>query len=175
VLADVDATLREHGQVVMVLCENQPEPGGQVLGSTGEPLYTDAFGHAYFPSPAEALCRRIRADLGTRARWEKYGTLQRMSIAYRSETDAAEATEVGRHAARVALDGLTDRMVILTRDSDAPYRCGLDTAPLDAIANQQRTLPDEMVPEPRGGPTPAFRRYAEPLLGSALPRHARLT
>jgi 6-phosphofructokinase len=174
IVGDVEATLSAFGHTVIVLSENQPDPSGQVIGSGGEPIFTDDFGHAYYSSPAEALAREIRQSLGKRARWEKYGTLQRMSIPYRSESDAAEALEVGREAVRLALAGETDRMVILERVSDEPYLCQTGTAPLATIANEQRLLPPEMIPEPRGGPTTAFRRYAEPLLGSALPRHARL-
>ena len=175
ILADVKATHDAFGHVVMVLSENQPEPGGHVIGSGGRPRHVDAFGHAYYDSPAESLVNLIRGELGLRARFEKYGTLQRMSIACRSETDAAEALAVGGEAVRLALAGETDKMVVLRRESDQPYRCTLGTAPLAAIANAQRLLPADMIPEPRTGATPAFRRYAEPLLGAPLPRHARLT
>jgi 6-phosphofructokinase 1 len=81
---------------------------------------------------------------------------------------------VGREAVRLALAGRTDEMAVITRESDDPYRWALGAAPLVSIANAQRLLPPEMIPEPRGGPTPAFRRYAEPLLGASLPHHARL-
>ncbi len=171
----MSATYDRFGHVVLVLSENQPEPGGAVLGSGGQPRHVDAFGHAYYDSPAEYLVREIRDRLRLRARWEKYGTLQRMSIAYRSRTDADEALAIGRRAAELALAGQTGRMVILRRESDEPYRCVLDTAPLDAIANAQRIMPPEFVPESRGGATEAFRRYALPLLGDSLPRHARLS
>jgi ATP-dependent phosphofructokinase / diphosphate-dependent phosphofructokinase len=174
ILADVEAAYAAYGHVVMVLSENQPEPGGQVIGSGGRPSFTDAFGHAYYDSPAESLVNLIRGQLKLRARFEKYGTLQRMSISCRSETDAAEALAVGEEAVRLALAGETDRMVILKRESDRPYQCVLATAPLAAIANEQRLIPADMIPEPRTGATPAFRCYAEPLLGAPLPRHARL-
>src|SRR5690606_24832732 len=78
ILADVDATMHAYGHVVMVLSENQPEPSGHVLGSNGQPRHVDAFGHSYYDSPAESLTRLIRERLGLRARFEKYGTLQRM-------------------------------------------------------------------------------------------------
>jgi 6-phosphofructokinase 1 len=175
ILADVEATFAAYGHAVMVLSENQPEPNGQVLGSGGQPRFRDAFGHAYYDSPAESLCNLIRRELGLRARFEKYGTLQRMSISCRSETDAAEALAVGREAVRLALAGQTDQMVVIQRASDEPYRAELGTAPLATVANAQRLLPPEMVPEPRTGPTDAFRRYAGPLLGTPLPRHAKLT
>ncbi|MFN8635002.1 MAG: diphosphate--fructose-6-phosphate 1-phosphotransferase [Chloroflexota bacterium] len=174
ILVDVEATYRAYGHAVIVLSENQPEPNGQVLGSGGQPRFTDSFGHAYYDSPAESLVDLIRDQLHLRARFEKYGTLQRMSIACRSETDAAEALAVGEEAVRLALAGESDKMAVVTRLSDAPYETALGTAPLVEIANQQRLLPSEMVPEPRGGATAAFRRYAEPLLGAPLPRHARL-
>lgn len=174
ILTDVDATHSAYGHVVIVLSENQPDPDGSVIGSGGQPRYTDAFGHHYYDSPAESLVNLFRQELRLRARWEKYGTLQRMSIACRSKTDAAEALAVGEEAVRLALAGETDKMVVLRRASDQPYACTLSTAPLAAIANQQRLLPAEMIPEPRTGATPAFRRYAEPLLGAPLPRHARL-
>ena len=174
ILDDVRAAYEAFGHVVMVLSENQPEPGGAVLGSGGQPRHVDAFGHAYFDSPAEYLVREIRDRLGLRARWEKYGTLQRMSIAYRSRTDAEEALAIGRRAGQLALEGRSGVMVVLRRESDEPYRYSLGTAPLAAIANAQRLLPPEYVPEPRGGAPPAFRRYALPLLGDPLPRHAQL-
>ncbi len=173
-LEDVQATVQAYGHAVLVLSENQPEPNGQVLGSGGKPRFTDAFGHAYYDSPAESLVNLIRDRLGLRARFEKYGTLQRMSIACRSETDATEALAVGKAAVTLALSGATDLMAVLQRESDDPYTCSIGTAPLATVANEQRQMPPAIVPDPRDGPTPAFRRYAEPLLGAPLPRHARL-
>ncbi|MGE3910986.1 MAG: diphosphate--fructose-6-phosphate 1-phosphotransferase [Chloroflexota bacterium] len=174
ILEDVAETHRQYGHVVLVLSENQPDERGHVIGSGGQPRFVDAFGHAYYDSPAASLVSEIRGQLGLRARWEKYGTLQRMSISYRSETDAAEALAVGQEAVRLALTGVTDLMAVLQRTADGPYSCTVGTAPLAQIANEQRLMPPDMVPNPRGGPTAAFRRYAEPLLGSPLPRHARL-
>ncbi len=174
ILEDVQATFGAYGHVVIVMSENQPGPDGNVIGSGGQATFRDAFGHAYYDSPAQTLVSQIRRDLGLRARYERYGTLQRMSIACRSETDAAEALAVGREAVRLALAGHTDLMAVLLRQSDDPYTCTLGTAPLVEVANAQRLLPPKMVPEPRTGPTPAFRRYAEPLLGSPLPAHAKL-
>jgi ATP-dependent phosphofructokinase / diphosphate-dependent phosphofructokinase len=175
IVADVEWAYAAYGHVVMVLSENQPEPGGHVLGSRGQPRHRDAFGHAYYDSPAETLANLIRRELGLRARFEKYGTLQRMSIACRSETDAAEALALGEEGARMALAGNSDLMTVLTRQSDDPYHCTIGQARLAAIANEQRRLPSDMVPQPREGPTAAFKRYAEPLLGAPLPRHAKLS
>ena len=117
----------------------------------------------------------IRQELRLRARFEKYGTLQRMSIACRSETDAAEALAVGEEAVRLALAGETDRMVVLRRESDDPYSC--DARNGVARGHRQRAAPAARRDDPGAAHRrhAAFRRYAEPLLGAPLPRHARLT
>jgi ATP-dependent phosphofructokinase / diphosphate-dependent phosphofructokinase len=174
VVADVAAAHQAFGHVLVVVSENQPGSSGAVLGSGGRPHHVDAFGHAYYDSPAESLVRAIRAELGLRARWEKPGTAQRTSVALRSRSDADEAEAAGREAVRLALDGQTDLMVVLKRVEEDPYRCELGAAPLQRIANAQRLLPPEFIPAPEAGPTDAFRRYALPLLGDPLPRHARL-
>jgi hypothetical protein len=98
-----------------------------------------------------------------------------MSIAYRSERDAGEAYDVGRESVRLAVTGATDQMVVLRRYSDEPYGCAVESAPLAPIANEQRLLPAEYINPSGNGVTEAFRRYALPLLGGPLPRHARLT
>ena len=99
-----------------------------------------------------------------------------MSSLCTSPVDLAEAEEVGRAAVRRAVDGETDRMITLVRESDRPYRFRTETAPLAEVANRQRLLPDEFLTPGRRATTEAFRRYALPLLGPhALPRYARLS
>jgi 6-phosphofructokinase 1 len=95
-----------------------------------------------------------------------------MSAAHHSTTDLAEAELVGSEAARLALAGASDRMVTLVRRSNRPYRCEVGTAPLAAIANRQRALPAAFIGNDGVSVTPAFRRYALPLLGEPLPRLA---
>jgi ATP-dependent phosphofructokinase / diphosphate-dependent phosphofructokinase len=174
ILAGVEAVYRRLGYCVVVLCENQPDPGGAVLGASGEPLWTDPFGHAYYESPAQHLARLLRQHLGVRTRVDKPGTIQRMSIAHQSSSDRQEAEAVGAAAVAHALAGRSDVMVTLTRQSDEPYHCGTGTAPLATIANQQRLLPDELIGADGCSLTAAFERYARPLLGETLPEYASL-
>jgi 6-phosphofructokinase len=174
ILADVEGIFRRFGYCVVVLCENQPAPDGTVLGSSGEPRWVDDFGHAYFDSPAEHLATRLREHLGVRVRIDKPGTLQRISTAHASSTDLAEAEDAGQAGCRLALDGRSDVMVTLLRDSDQPYHCSLGTAPLAEVANSQRRLSDEFIGGDGRGVTTAFERYARPLLGDPLPDYARL-
>jgi len=178
VLADVEAVYRHHGYAVIVLCENQTEPtpdGIRVLGAGDEPEWLDPFGHPYYPSPAAYLCRRLRADLGVRARYDKPGSLQRMARALISPVDEREAFAVGRAAVRAAVRGQGGHMVTLVRHSDAPYRVTTGLAALSAVANRAREMPPEFIGDHAARPvTAAFVAYAQPLLGGPLPRYTWL-
>ena len=109
-----------------------------------------------------------------RARVDKPGTIQRMSAAHHSSTDLAEAEACGAAAVRLALDGRSGLMVTRVREGDEPYRCSTGSAPLAAIANQQRTLPSEFIAPDGRAPSQAFVRYAGPLIGEPLPEYAQL-
>jgi 6-phosphofructokinase 1 len=169
VLEEVRAALAEYGRAVVVLSENQTEPGGRVLGSSGAPTYRDAFGHGYSESPAAYLARLIARELGVRARFERPGTIARSSTAHVSPVDRAEAELVGRTAVRLALDGQTDRFVVLVRAPGPGYRCTTGDVPLEVVAGRQRLLPDAFIAPTGRDVTAAFLDYARPLIGPRLP------
>ena len=174
IIEDVRVVYRQYGCCVLVLCENQPGPEGRVLGATGEPRWMDAFGHPYFDSPAQFLARRLQVEVGVRVRFDKPGTIQRMATAYVSSPDRAEAEQVGRQAVRLAHAGRTGVMVTLQRRAGARYAITMDEAPLEAIANTQKRMPDEYIAREGNGLTDAFVAYARPLIGEALPEFERL-
>jgi 6-phosphofructokinase 1 len=174
IVADVRRVYNAEGWCVIVLCENQPTPDGQVLGAAGEPRWVDAFGHAYFDSPAQWLAQRLQAELGVRVRFDKPGTIQRMATAYVSSTDRAEAELVGRQAVRLAADGVSGVMVTLLRAVGPTYEVETGTARLNIVANEQRRLPAQFVNAEGNGLTDAFVDYATPLIGAPLPELARL-
>ncbi len=166
--AVADVYQRE-GWCVMIVCENQPDPAGRVLGASGEPRWVDAFGHAYYESPAVWLARELQRSLRVRVRVDRPGTIQRMAGAYVSPVDRDEAELVGRFAVRCAVDGVSDVMVTLEREPGAAYAVRTGTAPLAAVANQQRRLPDAYILPDGMGLTETFDAYARPLLGPPLP------
>jgi len=174
IVADVRAVYQRIGWCVVVLCENQPAPDGQVIGATGEPRWVDAFGHAYYDSPAHWLARELQRQLGVRARVDKPGTIQRMAGAYVSSADRQEAGLVGRAAVRYALEDRSDVMVTLERMPGPKYRVVTGQAPLLTVANQQRLVPSAFINQAGNGMTPAFEAYAQPLLGDPLPTYFTL-
>jgi 6-phosphofructokinase 1 len=171
---DVRTTYETYGWCVMVLCENQPTPDGNVIGAFGEPKWVDAFGHAYFDSPAQWLAQHLQTQLQVRVRFDKPGTIQRMATAYASTTDRAEAELVGREAVRLAANGTSRVMVSLERDHGPTYTVRTGTTPLQVVANQQKRLPAEYINQHGNGLTDAFVDYATPLIGEPLPEFLRL-
>jgi len=166
---DVRRAYAAYGWCVVVLCENQPADDGRVLGASDEPRWVDAFGHAYYDSPAQWLTRQLQTELGVRVRFDKPGTIQRMATAYTSTTDRQEAELVGRQAVRLARNGVGGVMVSLERQEGTDYNVTTSTVPLEVVANQQRRLPDEFVNADGNGLTDAFVDYATPLIGEPLP------
>jgi 6-phosphofructokinase 1 len=174
-LAHVERVYREVGWVVAVVAETLRDDEGEPFADPSLSRERDSFGHPLLRGTADSLCRLVQNELGLRSRFDKPGSLQRMSMLCASPVDLAEAREAGRAAVRLALAGVTDRMVTFVRDADEPYSCHCDSVPLELIANRQRLLPPEFLTEDGCGTTEAFRRYALPLLGpDPLPHYTRL-
>jgi 6-phosphofructokinase len=174
-LRDIENVHRELGHVVAVVGETVRDEQGHPFADTALSGEMDAFGHPLLRGTASAMCRLVQGELGLRSRYDKPGSLQRMSSLCTSPIDLAEADEVGKEAVRRAVQGESDRMITLIRDEDEPYRSHTDVAPLSEVANRQRLLPDGFLAEDGTAITEAFRQYALPLLGPhALPRYARL-
>jgi 6-phosphofructokinase len=173
-LAEVEATYRRYGHAVIVVSETVRGSDGKLIGAEEEREIRDSFGHHRLVEPARRLALLVEKHLKLRARYDRPGTIQRMSTPCQSETDLTEAYEAGRHAVAALLDGETDRMVTLIRAPGPTYRCTYGLAPLAEIANHEKRLPPAFIPEGEAMPTEAFRTYAEPLLGGPLPEHARL-
>jgi 6-phosphofructokinase 1 len=171
----VDRVYREFGRVVAVVTETVRDEEGRPFADPSLSGEVDAFGHPLLRGTADTMCRLIQDELGLRSRFDKPGSLQRMSMLCASPIDLAEAAEVGRAAVRLALEGQTDQMVTLVRDGDEPYRWRTGGTPLMNVANRQLLMPDDFLTEDGTATTRAFRRYAIPLLGpDPLPCYERL-
>ncbi len=175
-LTDVQRVYERVGYVVAIIPERITAPDGGVVARSPEPTFVDAFGHAYFDSPAAYLAQEIQSRLGLRARFDKPGTFQRMSIPLASRTDQDEAYLTGRAGVRHALNGVSSKMVTLVREAGpaSEYVCTTGLAALSDIANTVKLLPREYVNAEGNFITEKFAEYALPLLGEPLPKYARL-
>ena len=173
-LADVQRVYDDLGYALVVVPETIRDEKGNPLAEEGGEV-RDAFGHRRLAGAANRLANLICEKLGIRARWDKPGTIQRTLMAAASPVDLDEAYLTGRMAVIYALEGAHDRMVTLVREPGPTYRCRTDTAPLEAIANQEKKLPPQFMNAEGNHVTEAFLAYARPLIGDPLPRYPRLT
>ncbi|HLY66905.1 MAG TPA: diphosphate--fructose-6-phosphate 1-phosphotransferase, partial [Chloroflexota bacterium] len=144
-LADVQRVYDRIGYAVAIVPERITDWQGNVVAASTEPTFVDAFGHGYFDSPASYLVQQVRSKLGLRARFDKPGTLQRMSIPLASRTDLDEAYMAGRAGLRHAVAGESGSMVTLVRQPGPAYACTTGLAPLADIANTAKLLPRNYV------------------------------
>ena len=178
-LGDVEGVLARTGFCVAVVAETIRDAQGELLGAD-RAGFVDAFGHRYSDGPAPYLARAVERRLGTRARFDRPGTLLKTGAYLASTVDRAEAREVGRAAARLAAESASGdhatrpRMITLERLPGPKYRCRTGVVDLDQVIGRSKTLPDGWLAEDRRRINPAFYQYLEPLLGEPLPAHFRL-
>ena len=173
-LQDVKRVVDKGEGCVIAVCEGLRDEAGNALVTFKHDIGTDSFGHKQLGGVGQALCDLIAEELGIKARADKAGTIQRSFGVAQSEVDVAEARMAGAAAVQRACEGVTGQMITLVRVSQNPYRCETGTAPLEAVANAERPVPNEFIAEAGNDVTPAFLEYARPLIGGPLPTYARL-
>lgn len=169
-----EAVLQSVGYCIIVISETIRDYGGNRIGRKTEGVTVDPFGHRYVEGASARLASILEKSLKVRARFDKPGTIQRMSMAYISETDQKEAYQAGAHAVQWALRGMTKVMVGFARKPGGKYAIIYKPVPLEKIPNCERSLPAGFFDKKKGMITPAFMEYALPLLGKDLPTFASL-
>lgn len=173
-LADVEGVHRKRGRVVITVCEGLRDDRGQYLAASGRAVDADPMGRPQLGGVAEVLCDLIATGLGLKARFDKPGTIQRVSAALTSPVDLEEAYRVGQAAVQAATTGHTDEMVSIVRESSTPYHSTTRLVPLAQVAGRVRAVPDEYIGGASNDVTAAFVEYVMPLIGAPLADYPRL-
>ncbi|MCR4401601.1 MAG: 6-phosphofructokinase [Firmicutes bacterium] len=173
-LADVKAVYDRLGHCVVTVCEGLKDEAGRYVTASSRSIDTDKFGHKQLGGVGEFLCDLVATNLKIKARCDKPGTIQRVSAALASPVDVAEAYEVGRYAVRCAIQGVLDKMVVITRKPGPTYEVDFGTCDLAIVANAEKHVPSEFISEAGNDVTEAFIEYALPLIGGPLEPYARL-
>jgi len=167
-ISRVDRILTRVGYCVVVMSETIRNAQGKKIGARTEGVTRDPFGHQYVEGAAGILSRLIEKHLKVRARYDKPGTIQRMSMSYISRVDQEEAYRAGAYAVRWALKGISKVMVSFVRKK-GKYRIDYRPVALEKIPGRERYLPDAFLNQDKTHTTNAFSRYALPLIGNQLP------
>ncbi|NYZ63385.1 6-phosphofructokinase [Luteimonas deserti] len=171
-LARVRQVVERVGWCVVVASEGIRDADGRFVADAGGGQ--DAFGHTQLGGVASHLAGRVKDALGYKVHWTLPDYLQRSARHLASKTDVDQAMAVGRAAVRFALDGRNATMPVIKRTSDAPYRWTIEAAPLEKVANHEKTMPAGFIRRDGTGITAAARRYLEPLIrGEAPPPYGR--
>ncbi len=164
-LEEIDIAYRERGWLVCILPETLRDRQGRHLGG-GSPTYVDPFGHPYQMPPATSMAALCSSRLGINARFERPGSMVRMSMAMASPVDLDDSFMAGQVAAELVAEGESGRMVTIQRDDGPEYRATMSSCSLALVANRVRRLDDQFIASDGRATTAAFRHYALPLLGA---------
>lgn len=142
--------------------------GRYVCELANENVAVDAFGHKQMSGTAAYLAQLVAAETGNKTRAIEFSTLQRAATHLASLTDINEAFQVGHDAVVAANEGKTGMMITLDRNGDNPYQCGTSAYDIHAIANVERSVPDEWITEDGCGLNDKYVKYARPLIMGEL-------
>ncbi|MBJ6984868.1 6-phosphofructokinase [Luteimonas sp. MC1750] len=171
-LARVQKVVDRVGYCVVVASEGIRTADGRFVADAGGGK--DSFGHTQLGGVASHLAGRVKDALGLKVHWTLPDYLQRSARHIASKTDLDQAMAVGKAAVRYALEGRNATMPAIIRTSDAPYRWKIEPAPLNRIANREKTMPKGFIRRDGYGITAAARAYLEPLIrGEAYPPYGR--
>lgn len=173
-LADVKKVHSKLGYAVIAVSEGLRGEDGKVLVESKSKIDLDAFGHGQRGGVADYLCHLIADNLKLKARFDKPGTIQRVSMVCASEVDLKEAYEVGRKAVKEAIAGRSGNMITLLRVNGNKYRFRAGTVALDKVTNRAKPMPDMFINKAGNNVTREFIDWLRPLLGSPLIEYAHL-
>ncbi|MBI3987841.1 MAG: diphosphate--fructose-6-phosphate 1-phosphotransferase [Lentisphaerae bacterium] len=164
-LDNVNDQLKRSGRCIVVVSE------GFDVGRVGE--RHDSFGHVEFGASESTAQQVVVNVLNARglaargaARGQVSGTDQRSMMLYASTVDLDEAYEVGAHAVEIARRNGNGWMSTLLRKPGRRYGIRYDKAPLEQVANSERTFPQAWLAPNRMDVTDDFLTYAQPLIGT---------
>jgi 6-phosphofructokinase len=173
-LEDVKNVYDRLGRMVICVCEGLKNEKREFLKASSKEIDTDKFGHAQLGGVGEYLVNLISKELKIKARCDKPGTIQRVSMVCASQVDLAEAYQVGQLAIAKAIEGETDKMITLIRKRNDPYESENGLVELEEVALRTKRFPEAFINKQSNYVTDAFLKYASPLIGGPLSDYAHL-
>lgn len=182
-VAKVQEIQKTKKQIVVAVSEGvKTDDGKYVCESASSNMLVDSFGHKQLSGTASALANVISNEIGCKTRAIEFSTIQRCASHIASLTDVNEAFIVGGIAVKAAFDGETGKVGIFQRLSNKPYLMGTSIYDVNAIANVEKTVPQEWIINDGTGVSQEALDYMRPLIQGeiypymvdGLPRHIKL-
>ncbi len=160
-LERVQQCVKKYGHCAIVASEGIRNADGTFISDSG---LVDAFGHKQLGGVAPVLARLVKDSLGYKYHWALSDYLQRSARHIASKTDVDQAYELGKKAVEFALLGKNAVMPIIVRDSNQPYHWSIGEAPLEKVANVEKSMPEDFITEDGFWITEKCREYLQPLI-----------
>ena len=165
-LKAVEKSFEKNCNVIVCVSEGIHDAEGTFICEYESSVGTDTFGHKMLAGCGKYLENLVRSRLGVKARSVELNVSQRCSASLISATDQKEAITAGKFGVQAALNGETGKMVSFIRqtDSEGNYQmvCGLED--VNAICNEEKTVPLTWITSDGHDVTEDFIRYARPLI-----------
>ena len=184
-LADVDKKMKENnGKCMIVISEGIADENGTLIAEKiNANVAKDSFGHAQLGGVGTSLANLCKDKFGCKTRAIEFSLMQRCGAHLASKADVEEAFKAGAAAVKYAVNGKTDKMVILKRDMNSgKYKCKVGVMDVAKAANTEKKVPLEWIINDGTMLSQDFIDYALPLiqgdskapLEDGLPRFAKL-
>jgi len=175
---DVKKMMERHGRCVVAISEGIADANGTPIATKlAEHVQKDAHGNVELGGGALAdyLSKTIKDTLGfKRVRGDTFGYVQRSFAGCVSDVDQQEARQAGEKGVQFAVAEGRDGSVTIHRQSSGGYSASYQFTALEELAGKTKHMPDGFIAESGSDVTQKFRDYLAPLLGSGLPKMARL-
>ena len=163
-LDDVRAALRKVSNVVVCISEGINDGKGTFVCELASSVGVDTFGHKMLTGSGKYLENLVKEKIGVKVRSVELNVSQRCSSSMLSGTDQKEAIASGAYGVKCAIEGETGKMIAFRRLPEDEYRVDYVTEDVNAICNQEKTVPAEWITEGGSDVAGEFIDYARPLI-----------
>lgn len=165
-LKAVEKSFEKNCNVIVCVSEGIHDAEGTFICEYDSSVGTDTFGHKMLAGCGKYLENLVRSRLGVKARSVELNVSQRCSVSMMSATDQMEAVTAGNFGVQAALNGETGKMVSFLRETgtDGSYSMECSLEDVNAICNEEKTVPADWITADGSDVTQDFLDYAAPLI-----------
>lgn len=165
-LKAVEKSFEKNCNVIVCVSEGIHDAKGTFICEYDSSVGTDTFGHKMLAGCGKYLENLVRSRLGVKARSVELNVSQRCSVSMMSATDQMEAVTAGNFGVQAALNGETGKMVSFLRETgtDGSYSMKCSLEDVNAICNEEKTVPADWITADGSDVTQDFLDYAAPLI-----------
>lgn len=165
-LKAVEKSFEKNCNVIVCVSEGIHDAEDTFICEYESSVGTDTFGHKMLAGCGKYLENLVRSRLGVKARSVELNVSQRCSVSMMSATDQMEAVTAGNFGVQAALNGETGKMVSFLRETgtDGSYSMKCSLEDVNAICNEEKTVPADWITADGSDVTQDFLDYAAPLI-----------